>query len=127
MKGFPKSSSFTPAARNKARCGAFSYPFLIISERIVLIFLWPKIFYIERLRSRLSFKTMANRYKKSRLGFGGSRSFRVMELFSSHLRHPNQKQVLNNKDRKNDYKYEAEQIIIHSFSNNSQYYMLYQK
>ncbi len=34
MKGLSKSSSFTPVARSRLRCGARSIPFLIASERM---------------------------------------------------------------------------------------------
>ncbi len=54
-----------------------------------------------------------NWYKKSRPWLGRL-SFSLSDLFYSHRSHPNQKLILNNKDRKDYYNNrEAEQRCIH--------------
>jgi len=65
--------------------------------------------------------------KKAALWLGGSRLFRVGVLLRSHLCHPNHKLILNNKDRKDDYKDETEQICIHRVIKISLDYMLFRK
>lgn len=65
--------------------------------------------------------------KRAALWLGGSRVLRVGVLLFSHLCHPNQNLILNNKDRKDDYNNEAEQIIIHKLFNISLDYMLFRQ
>jgi len=65
--------------------------------------------------------------KRAALWLGGSRLLRVGVLLRSHLCHPNHKLILKNKDRKDDYNNEAEQICIHKLCKISLDYMLFRK